>query len=53
MKNKNMRELEKHWAEQREKAAKPPKPAKPAGKKKSREDVTQANSKAVPEAPKN
>jgi hypothetical protein len=35
MKNKNMRELEKHWAEQQKKAAKP---AKAAPKKKSQKD---------------
>jgi hypothetical protein len=37
MKNKNMRELEKHWAEQQKKAAKLAKPAKPAKKQKTRE----------------
>jgi hypothetical protein len=38
MKNKNMRDLEKYWAEQKKKAAKPAKPGKTAAKKKSRED---------------
>lgn len=52
MKNKNMRELEKHWAEQRKKAAKPAKVAKPGSKKNSREGVNQAASPMVREATK-
>jgi len=51
MKNKNMRELEKHWAEQQKKAAKPAKP-KVAAKRKSRVDVNQAASRIVREATK-
>jgi hypothetical protein len=52
MKTKNMRELEKHWAEQQKKAAKPAKPVKPARKRKSREDVNQAAFRIVREATK-
>jgi len=36
MKTKNMRELEKHWAEKQKKAAKP---AKAAPKKKTEQDA--------------
>lgn len=52
MKNKNMRDLEKYWAEQQRKAAKPAKPAKAAPKKQGREDVKQAASEIVKKAPK-
>jgi hypothetical protein len=51
MKNKNMRELEKQWAEKERKAAKP-KQAKAAPKKKSREDANQAAFRIVREATK-
>jgi hypothetical protein len=50
MKNKNMRDLEKYWAEQQKKAAKPAKPTKAVPQKKSREDVNQAASGVVTEA---
>ena len=49
MKNKNMRELEKQWAEKEKKAAKPKQP-KAAPKKKSREDFSQAAVRIVREA---
>jgi len=51
MKNKNMRELEKQWAEKAKKAARPKQP-KAAPKKKSREDVNQAAFRIVGEATK-
>jgi len=51
MKNKNMRELEKRWAEKAKKAAKPKQP-KPVAKKKSREDENQAAFRIVREATK-
>jgi hypothetical protein len=51
MKNKNMRALEKQWAEKAKKAAKPKQP-KAAPKKKSREDFTQAAVRVVREATK-
>jgi len=51
MKNKNMRELEKQWAEKAKKAAKP-KQSKAAPKKKSREDGNQAASRTAGEATK-
>jgi hypothetical protein len=50
MKTKNMRDLEKHWADQQKKAAKAAKQPKPAPRKKSRED--QAASEIVPEVTK-
>jgi hypothetical protein len=50
MKNKNKRELEKHWAEQAKKSAK-----KPAEKKRTRpgEDFSQAAARIVKEATDN
>jgi hypothetical protein len=49
MKNRNMRELEKQWAEKERKAAKP-KPTQAAPRKKSRELPNQAASRIVKEA---
>jgi hypothetical protein len=51
MKNKNVRELEKQWAEKAKKAAKPTQP-KAAPKKKSRADANQAAFRVVREATK-
>lgn len=52
MKNKNMRELEKQWAEKARKDAKPkqPKPAAKKSQKKSRKDENQAAFRIVREA---
>jgi len=45
MKTKNMRDMEKHWAEQKKKAAKPPKsPVRP-----KHEDANQAATPTVKE----
>jgi hypothetical protein len=52
MKTKNMRDLEKYWADQRKKAAKAAKQPKAAPKKKGREDANQAASRVVGEATK-
>jgi hypothetical protein len=51
MKNKNMRELEKQWAEKAKKAAKSKQP-KAAPKKKSPKDMSQAAVPVVSEATK-
>ena len=51
MKTKNMRDLEKYWAEKAKKSAKSNQP-KTAPKNKSREDVSQAASGIEKEATK-
>jgi Tfp pilus assembly protein PilE len=50
MKTKNMRDMEKYWADQRKKAAKAATQPKTAPKKKNREDANQAASGNVREA---
>jgi Tfp pilus assembly protein PilE len=50
MKTKNMREMEKYWAEREKKAAKKSTQPKAAPKKKRRKDVNQAALGSVQEA---
>jgi len=52
MKTRNMRDMEKYWADQKKKAAKSAKQPKPAPKKQSPEDVNQAAFRTVGEATK-